>query len=88
MPFILRELAYQSPKTIQKRRSQFCYCRHECQFTRLKPPKCQVLKKRTLRSRLAIPPALQGVNLDLLQNLGITITPPVDSEEPLDLIFV
>ncbi len=88
MPFILRRLACQSPKIAKKRRSQFCYCRHECQVTRLKPPKRQVLKKRTLRSRLVLPPALQGVNFELLQNLGIIITPPVDSEEPPDLIFV
>jgi len=88
MPFILSGLACQSPQNVQKRRSQFRYRRHECQVTRLKPPKRQVLKKTTLRSRLALSPALQGVNLDLLQNLGITITPPVDSDEPPDLIFV
>lgn len=86
MPFKLRGMAYQSPKVALKRRS--CCCRHQLKLSKLKLSKHHTLTKSTqLRSRLVLPPALQGVHFEHLLKLGITLSIIEDSDKPPDLSY-
>jgi hypothetical protein len=87
MPSRLRRIAYQIPKIAKKRRSQSCYCRHQCQMSKLKISKRRVLVKNQPRSRFVLPPTLQGIHFEVLLRLGLTIDTLDECEEPPDLTF-
>ena len=86
MPFKLRGMAYQSQKIALKRRS--CCYRHQLKLSKLKLSKYQASAKATqLRSRLLLPPALQGIHYEHLLKLGITLSLIEDSDKPPDITY-
>jgi len=73
MSFKLSGMGYQSPKIAQKRLS--CCRRHQLKFSKPKLSIHQVSTKISQRrSRLELPPALQGIHIEHLAKLGIAIS--------------